>query len=218
MIGAVAQLEERHNGIVEVVGSIPIGSTNQKTMHRGSKNVPLLGLLAVLAKFLFFSSCSPQSLEEEALEIIEANDSSLEVGISGLERSADGLQFTKASDKTGHKESVGFTEDGKLVYKGRLKNDQADGEWTTFYPDGRLRWRGMKENGINNGPFTMWYPDGKVKMRGQYKEGGKDGKSTIFHMNGAKWREQWHEKGKPVGIWKTWSEAGELIEEVSHEP
>ena len=28
--GAVAQLEERHNGIVEVVGSNPIGSTNQK--------------------------------------------------------------------------------------------------------------------------------------------------------------------------------------------
>lgn len=27
IFGAVAQLEERHNGIVEVVGSIPIGST-----------------------------------------------------------------------------------------------------------------------------------------------------------------------------------------------
>lgn len=27
LFGAVAQLEERHNGIVEVVGSIPIGST-----------------------------------------------------------------------------------------------------------------------------------------------------------------------------------------------
>lgn len=26
-LGAVAQLEERHNGIVEVVGSNPIGST-----------------------------------------------------------------------------------------------------------------------------------------------------------------------------------------------
>lgn len=26
IFGAVAQLEERHNGIVEVVGSIPIGS------------------------------------------------------------------------------------------------------------------------------------------------------------------------------------------------
>ncbi len=28
LLGAVAQLEERHNGIVEVVGSIPSGSTN----------------------------------------------------------------------------------------------------------------------------------------------------------------------------------------------
>ncbi len=27
LFGAVAQLEERYNGIVEVVGSIPIGST-----------------------------------------------------------------------------------------------------------------------------------------------------------------------------------------------
>ena len=28
--GAIAQLGERYNGIVEVVGSIPSGSTNQK--------------------------------------------------------------------------------------------------------------------------------------------------------------------------------------------
>ena len=187
-------------------------------MYRVPKTVRLLGLLVILAMCGLFSSCSPQSLEEEALEIIEANDSSLGRYDSGLERSPDGLQFTKPSGETGQKESVGFTGDGTLAYKGRLKNEKADGEWTTFYPDGRLRWRGMKENGINNGPFTMWYPDGKVKMRGQYKEGGKDGKSTIFHMNGAKWREQWHEKGKAVGTWKTWNEAGELIEEVSHEP
>ena len=34
-VGAVAQLEERYNGIVEVVGSIPIGSTN---LARGPSN------------------------------------------------------------------------------------------------------------------------------------------------------------------------------------
>ena len=77
---------------------------------------------------------------------------------------------------------------------------------------------GMKENGINNGPFTMWYPDGKVKMRGQYKEGGKDGKSTHLSHERRKMERAVARKGKPVGIWKTWSEAGELIEEVSHEP
>ena len=187
-------------------------------MHRGPKALTLLGFFAVMAKCFFFSSCSPQSLEDEAFEIIESNDSSWQKSDSALKRSADGLQFTKDSGKNGQKESVGFSEDGKLVYKGRLKNDKADGEWTTFYPDGRLRWQGIKENGTNNGPFTMWYPDGKVKMRGQYKKGSKNGKSTIFHPNGEKWREQWHEKGRAVGIWKTWNEDGELIEEVSHEP
>ena len=29
-IGAIAQLGERYNGIVEVTGSIPVGSTNSK--------------------------------------------------------------------------------------------------------------------------------------------------------------------------------------------
>ena len=186
-------------------------------MHRVPRKVGALGLFTIFAKFVFLSSCSPPTLEEEAMEIIESNGS-LDGYDSDLERSPDGRQFTKSTEETDQKEAVGFTEDGTLAYKGRLKNEKADGEWTTFYPDGRLRWQGMKENGINNGPFTMWYPDGKVKMRGQYKEGGKDGKSTIFHMNGAKWREQWHEKGKPVGIWKTWNAAGELIEEVSNEP
>ena len=32
--GAVAQLEERYNGIVEVVGSIPIGSTSLRSQQR----------------------------------------------------------------------------------------------------------------------------------------------------------------------------------------
>jgi hypothetical protein len=32
--GAVAQLEERHNGIVEVDGSIPFGSTNFRVYNK----------------------------------------------------------------------------------------------------------------------------------------------------------------------------------------
>jgi antitoxin component YwqK of YwqJK toxin-antitoxin module len=186
-------------------------------MYRVSRKVGELGTFAIFAKLLFLSSCSPPTLEEEALEIIESNGSLTDYG-SDLARSTDGRQFTKSTEGNDQKETVGFTEEGTLAYKGNIKNGKSDGKWSTFYPDGKLRWQGVKENGINDGPFTMWYPDGKVKMRGQYKQGGKDGKSTIFHMNGEKWREQWHEKGTPVGIWKTWNEAGELIEEVSHEP
>ena len=34
--GAIAQLGERHNGIVEVAGSIPAGSTNIRSRYAGS--------------------------------------------------------------------------------------------------------------------------------------------------------------------------------------
>jgi hypothetical protein len=34
--GAIAQLGERYNGIVEVTGSIPVGSTNQSEGLAGS--------------------------------------------------------------------------------------------------------------------------------------------------------------------------------------
>jgi antitoxin component YwqK of YwqJK toxin-antitoxin module len=182
-------------------------------MHRVPNFTRLLVLFTILVALNF--SCSPPSLEDEALEIIESNRS-LSKYESDLERSSDGLQFSKDSGKSGQKETVGFNEDGTLAFKGFIKKGKSDGKWSTFFPDGRLRWQGGKENGINNGPFTMWYPNGKVKMRGNYKQGGKDGESIIFHMNGAKWREQWHENGKPVGIWKTWDETGNLVEELNH--
>jgi antitoxin component YwqK of YwqJK toxin-antitoxin module len=182
-------------------------------VHRVPNFTRLLGLFTILVAFNF--SCSPPNLEDEALEIIESNRSLSEYE-SDLERSSDGLQFSKDSGTSGQKETVGFTEDGTLAFKGFINKGKSDGKWSTFYPDGRLLWQGVKENGVNNGPFTMWYPDGKVKMRGQYKRGVKDGKSTIFHMNGAKWREQWHKKGKPVGIWKTWDETANLVEELNH--
>ena len=52
--GAIAQLGERYNGIVEVVGSIPIGSTNFLKMqyhglsHRWLYNEKMLGRLLVI--------------------------------------------------------------------------------------------------------------------------------------------------------------------------
>ena len=41
--GAIAQLGERYNGIVEVVGSIPIGSTIQPRLTADKGQAPLRG-------------------------------------------------------------------------------------------------------------------------------------------------------------------------------
>ena len=72
-MGAVAQLEERHNGIVEVVGSIPIGSTNSQIKDHE------LGTFEGISVsfFTFFSlvmliSCGEPTLEDEARSLLES--------------------------------------------------------------------------------------------------------------------------------------------------
>ena len=55
------------------------------------------------------------------------------------------------------------------------------------------------------------------KMEGSYKDGLKHGPSIMWHLNGMKWREQNHQNGKPVGVWKSWDDRGELLEEIVHE-
>ena len=54
-------------------------------------------------------------------------------------------------------------------------------------------------------------------MEGSYNDGLKHGPSIMWHLNGMKWREQNHQNGKPVGVWKSWDDRGELLEEIVHE-
>ena len=166
-------------------------------------------------------SCSEESLEERAREIIESNESvqsQPETKSEGLIRSADGRQFTEIIKDKSTDRSIGFTEEGKLGYKGELKDGKPEGTWSTFFPDGSLRWKGEKRDGVNHGPFTMWYDNGKPKMSGNFKKGKKDGKSTIWYRSGKKWKEQWHRDGEPTGLWKTWDEEGKLIDELNQSP
>ena len=51
MFGAIAQLGERYNGIVEVVGSIPIGSTKQGNIF--SKKITSSSRISSIAKTAF---------------------------------------------------------------------------------------------------------------------------------------------------------------------
>ena len=212
-------MEERHNGIVEVVGSIPIGSTILSPfMRKKTKGKRWVSLFAALS---LAASCSEKTLEEEAREMLEENASGLPsdgLDASGVTRSQDGLQFTKSEKGTDKQESIGLTKDGAVSYKGEMKNGKPEGSWTTFFPDGKKRWQGVKKDGLNHGPFTMWYPGGEVKMKGTYLNGKKDGLSTMWYEDGTKWREQSHRDGRPTGTWKTWNPEGVLIEELVQSP
>ena len=61
----------------------------------------------------------------------------------------------------------------------------------------------------------MWYPEGR--KNGRVIKETKHGPSIMWHLNGMKWREQNHQNGKPVGVWKSWDDRGELLEEIVHE-
>ena len=174
----------------------------------------------VFAFYCFFVfSCERNDLREEAIEYFDKNTSlprSQDQNISGLTRSADGLQFTKVDRQKNQAETIGLTREGKVSFEGELKDGKPHGDWTTFFPDGRPRWKGVKKEGISHGPFTMWYPSGKRKVEGNYQEGRKHGISTMWHLNGAKWKQQSHQNGAPSGMWQTWDNNGVLLESVDH--
>ena len=168
---------------------------------------------------LFLFSCERNDLREEAIEYFDENTSlpsSQDQNISGLTRSADGLQFTKVDRQKNQAETIGLTKEGKVSFEGELKDGKPHGAWTTFFPDGRPRWKGVKKEGVSHGPFTMWYPSGKRKIEGNYQEGKKHGISTMWHLNGAKWKEQSHQDGAPSGVWQTWDNNGVLQASDDH--
>ena len=96
--------------------------------------------------FFFFIGlgCSQETMQEEATKILSAEDN---VSGSYIEKSIDGLQFSKKSEGTDTDSTVGFSKEGELTYKGNLKKGQPHGLWTTYFPMGNHVGKDIKEKG-----------------------------------------------------------------------
>ena len=172
-------------------------------------------ILIVFSLFFIFG-CGEKTLQDEAKEILSNDHNSLE---NPVEKSVDGLQFTQEkSDSPQESSTVGFSNEGKLSYKGDFKNGQPHGLWTTYFPDGKPRWQGYKKEGVNHGSYTMWYESGKKRIEGMYENGLKHGQSTAWHPSGVKWQQKSYDHGHPIGTWKKWDEKGNLISETFFKP
>ena len=213
--GAVAQLEERHNGIVEVVGSIPIGSTILSMICNGHSFFTSLCLVLLV-------SCGEPTLEDQVLRAlrdrIDTNNSELILIDKQIEISQDGLEFKKINPDSGFTDAVGLNHLGQITYKGSFMKDQPHGFWTTFYDNGRPRWSGSKKVGQSHGKYYMWYENGRKKTVGSFSEGRKNGSETSWFANGVKWQERFYENGLPTGLWKTWNEQGFLASSRDYRP
>ncbi len=113
----------------------------------------------------------------------------------------------------GRKDSVrNIIKNGQLMREGTYKDDQLDGEVTSYYLSGQLLskvhydhgvlneddWREYYEsgalhnevrvhNGKQEGEVKEFYPDGHIKTEGLYKDGQREGIFNIYRVEGWLW-------------------------------
>lgn len=73
-----------------------------------------------------------------------------------------------------------YSESGKILVSGRMKQNKNEGLWQYYYPDGELESQGYFKNDNTSDKWFWYYPDGKLKATGFYLKGKKNGKWTKY--------------------------------------
>jgi antitoxin component YwqK of YwqJK toxin-antitoxin module len=64
---------------------------------------------------------------------------------------------------------------------------------------------------------TAHYPNGNVKFRGGHLEGEMHGDWEFFRADGSKMRSGAFDRGKQIGVWRTYDRAGKIVKETRFE-
>ena len=63
------------------------------------------------------------------------------------------------------------------------------------------------------GEFTLRYKNGEIYLTGEVKNNEKHGTWEFYYETGQLQAREKYNEGKPIGIWKTFTARGRLIEE-----
>lgn len=58
------------------------------------------------------------------------------------------------------------------------------------------------------------YANGQVKFRGRYLEDEMHGEWEFFRTDGSKMRAGAFDRGKQIGVWRTYDRAGKVVKET----
>ena len=64
-----------------------------------------------------------------------------------------------------------------------------------------------------DGKFTVNHKNGETYLTGEVKNGEKHGTWEFYYESGQLQAKEKYNEGKPIGVWKTFSARGRLIEE-----
>jgi antitoxin component YwqK of YwqJK toxin-antitoxin module len=64
-------------------------------------------------------------------------------------------------------------------------------------------------------PEVVFYPHGGVKYRGANLDGAMHGAWEWFRADGSVMRTGSFDRGRQVGVWRTWDRAGRVVKETT---
>ena len=63
-------------------------------------------------------------------------------------------------------------------------------------------------------PSVARYPNGNLKFRGAYLAGEMHGEWEFFRADGSRMRTGAFDRGKQIGVWRTYDRAGKVVKET----
>jgi len=108
-------------------------------------------------------------------------------------------------------------DEGKLLEECDYLGELMHGKRIIWHPSGVKISETDFVQGVMQGEHISWYLTGQIALKASVVGGDYHGLLTSYWPNGEK-REAGHlDKGERVGIFKSWSDSGELLVEKNHD-
>ena len=123
------------------------------------------------------------------------------------------LKATNTFDKSGEKAlNKTYSENGTLIATGYYIHQKKEGEWRYFSREnGKLILVEENKDGKVQGNSTAYFENGVVMMERQFVNDQPEGHAKVYYPSGALKEEGDYHLGNKTGIWKTYSEEGDVI-------
>ncbi len=108
------------------------------------------------------------------------------------------------------------TSTGKVSYNEttapKKTPEVIDGESLEFYENGKVKFRGMMKNGKRDGLWSSYYENGAKWSETTFAEGKKNGKTTTWYENSQMRYDGFYTNDMESGKWIFWDEKGKQVE------
>lgn len=108
-------------------------------------------------------------------------------------------------------------DEGKLVEECEYLGELMHGKRTIWHPSGVKISETDFIQGVMQGEHISWYLTGHIALKASVVGGDYHGLLTAYWPNGEKRESGYLDKGERVGVFKSWSDSGELLAEKNHD-